>query len=374
MIRGTWIRNAALALTLTSALAAITAAAAQGTAFTYQGSLDNGGTPASGLYDFRFVLFNDPTSGVAIGPVVCLDDVPVVAGVFTVQLDFGAVFATTDERHLEIMVRNDTTLTCGSGAGFVLLSPRQKLTAAPIASHAASAFTLAASDGVPANAVYVDSTGWVGIGTTSPQAPLHVNGGFRMGGQATNHMWSGHDGSGLYLEQRGSTVATSRLRIQSSRNGDLANYSQLNLDPANGISFMGLGTGNGNVGVGTSTPAAKLDVRGDIKLGPSGQYQASGGTEKIRVLRGTVSSAGSILAGTGFTASRVITGVYLVTFSSAFSGTPSVTVTPRLGSGSVYYVANTHLVSTTSFNVYVVNLSGAVANAEFDFTVMGPRL
>lgn len=371
MNRGRLIRGAALAFALT--LAAALPARAQGTAFTYQGSLDNGGMPVSGLYDFRFVLFNDETAGVPVAPVVCLDDVPVVAGVFTVELDFGAVFATAGGRYLEIMVRNDTTLTCGSGVGFVLLSPRQKLTAAPIASHAASAFTLAASDGSPANAVYVDSLGRVGVGTTSPQSALDVNGVLQVGG-ATNYMYSGQDGSGFYLEQYANTAATSRLRVQSSRNGDLVNYSQLNVDPANGFSFMGLGTANGNLGVGVSAPTAKLDVRGDIKLGPSGQYQASGGTEKIRVLRGTVSSAGSILAGTGFTASRVITGVYLVTFSSAFSGTPSVTVTPRLGSGSVYYVANTHLVSTTSFNVYVVNLSGAVANAEFDFTVMGPRL
>lgn len=370
MNRMTLVRGAALTFALT--LVTLTPARAQGTAFTYQGSLENAGIPASGLFDFRFALFDDATAGVVVGPVVCLDDVPVMAGVFTVELDFGTVFATTAERYLEIMVRDDTTLACGSGVGFVLLSPRQKLTAAPIALHAASAFTLAASDGVPANAVYVDSTGAVGIGTTSPQATLHVNGGFHMGG-ASRYMWSDQDGSGLYVEQRGNSIGTSRIRLQSSRTGDFINYGQFNVDPANGFSFMGLGTGNGNVGVGTATPTAKLDVRGDIRLGPSGQYQASGGTERIRLIRGTVSGAGAVLAGTGFTASRVLTGVYLITYSTAFTGTPSVTVTPRLGGNAVHYLASTNLVSTSSFNVYIGTLAGGVVNADFDFTVMGPQ-
>lgn len=370
MNRNTIVRSAALTIALT--LAALAPALAQGTAFTYQGSLDNGGMPANGLFDLRFELFDAPTAGVVIGPVVCLDDVPVVAGVFTVQLDFGAVFATTDERHLEIMVRNDTSLTCGSGVGFVLLSPRQRLTAAPIATHAASAFTLAASDGVPANAVFVDSTGRVGIGTTSPQSTLHVNGGLQMG-STTNYMWSGQDGSGLYLEQKGNNVATSRIRLQASHSGDLANYGQFNVDPANGFSFLTFGTGNGNVGVGTFTPAAKLDVRGDIRLGPSGQYQASGGTERIRLVRGTVRANGTTLAGSGFTSSGVLQGVYLVTFSPSFSGTPSVTFTPRLGAGTTFIVANSHLVSTTGFNVYMRTVAGTTVDADFDFRVMGPQ-
>ena len=43
---------------------------AQGTAFTYQGQLQNNGSPASGTYNLTFSLFNTNTGGVAIaGPV-----------------------------------------------------------------------------------------------------------------------------------------------------------------------------------------------------------------------------------------------------------------------------------------------------------------
>ncbi len=40
---------------------------AQGTAFTYQGRLNNGGSPATGLYDFRFKLYVDPFGNTQAG-------------------------------------------------------------------------------------------------------------------------------------------------------------------------------------------------------------------------------------------------------------------------------------------------------------------
>ena len=39
--------------------AATFSAAAQGTAFTYQGRLNDGGNPANGFYDLTFQLWND---------------------------------------------------------------------------------------------------------------------------------------------------------------------------------------------------------------------------------------------------------------------------------------------------------------------------
>jgi hypothetical protein len=67
---------------------------AQGTAFTYQGRLQDAGANANGSYDFQFTLW-DALSGGTPQPqpspvTVTRSNVVVANGVFTTQLDFGA--------------------------------------------------------------------------------------------------------------------------------------------------------------------------------------------------------------------------------------------------------------------------------------------
>src|SRR5215469_12509119 len=60
-----------LALLIAAFVACLSSALAQGTAFTYQGQLQNNGSPASGTYNFTFSLFTNTTGGSAVaGPVV----------------------------------------------------------------------------------------------------------------------------------------------------------------------------------------------------------------------------------------------------------------------------------------------------------------
>ena len=71
---------------------------AQGTAFTYQGQLQNNGSPASGTYNLTFSLFDTNTSGVAIAGPVTNNAVIVTNGLFTVLIDFGpGVFTGADQ-------------------------------------------------------------------------------------------------------------------------------------------------------------------------------------------------------------------------------------------------------------------------------------
>ena len=91
--------------------------------------------------------------------------------------------------------------------------------------------------------------------------------------------------------------------------------------------------GNGNAGIGTTTPTAKLEVRGDIKMGalnaaPEKDVLAAGGVENLRIVRGAINSNGGIVSGTGFTIVRTGTGTYQINFNPAFTDTMSITATP----------------------------------------------
>ena len=66
---------------------------AQGTAFTYQGRLNNGGSPASGSYDLKFSLFNTPSNGAAMAGPLMVSGTAVSNGLFTATIDFGAGYS-----------------------------------------------------------------------------------------------------------------------------------------------------------------------------------------------------------------------------------------------------------------------------------------
>ncbi len=103
-------------------------ALAQTSAFTYQGRLDDSGSPANGLFDFQFKLFDMLSSTSQIGTTITLDDVTVTDGSFSVLLDFSASVFTGADRFLEIGVRPGA-----STGAFTLLSPRQQITSTPYA-------------------------------------------------------------------------------------------------------------------------------------------------------------------------------------------------------------------------------------------------
>ncbi len=106
-------------------------AAPLGTAFTYQGHLADGGGLATGLYDFRFTLFDAGSGGVPVGSpnVVTADGTAVSNGLFVVRLDFGPAFSG-QARWLGVEVKTN------QAASYVPLNPRTELTATPEAHHA----------------------------------------------------------------------------------------------------------------------------------------------------------------------------------------------------------------------------------------------
>lgn len=122
---------------------------ALGTAFTYQGQLQDNGAPASGSYDFRFMVYDAVNSSAPLTGTTpqTLTAVPVAQGQFTVQLDFGNIFGN-QQLYLEIAVRPGN-----SGDAFTTLTPRQAITPVPYARYAIQAGSAATAQSVPWNGV-----------------------------------------------------------------------------------------------------------------------------------------------------------------------------------------------------------------------------
>lgn len=100
--------------------------------FTYQGRLETSGVPANGQHDFEFRLFDSATLGTQVGTSICMDQLNVQDGLFSVGLNFGQQF-TGAAFWLEIRVRADGVVgNCSTGA-FTTLTPRQRLTGTPYA-------------------------------------------------------------------------------------------------------------------------------------------------------------------------------------------------------------------------------------------------
>jgi len=209
-------------------------ASAQGTAFTYQGRLMDGGSPANGSYDLRFAIYdstNSPGTLIA-GP---LTNAPTAAsnGQFTVILDFGTNVFTGADRWLEIAAR-----TNGAAGGYTGLSPRQHITPVPYAIEAATAGGV--SGVIPdaqlsANIARLNGTN---VFTGPVTAPSFSGNGSSLGGVAPA------SGSTNYVAKTGDTM-TGTLNLPA--NGLVAGINQLVLV-------------NGEIGIGTALPTSQLDI------------------------------------------------------------------------------------------------------------------
>ena len=109
---------------------------AQGTAFTYQGRLNNNGSPANGSYDFRFKLYADSLGNTQVSASYLTNAIPVTNGLFITPIDFGAGIFTGSNYWLEVDVKTN------NAGSYTVLSPLQAVTPTPYAVFANTASNL----------------------------------------------------------------------------------------------------------------------------------------------------------------------------------------------------------------------------------------
>jgi hypothetical protein len=209
--------------------------------------------------------------------------------------------------------------------------------------------------------------GNVGIGTTTPNAPLHIasdaNSVMTLQDTGPNSTQSG------YVSFRNGNL-TETAWVGFGTPGD-PDFSVVNARSGGDIVLLPF---FGNVGIGTATPQARLDVRGDIRLGSSGQLRAASGEENLRIIRGSIERTGAILHGSGFTVARLEEAKYQITFNTPFAGIPSVTATTdRLAETPSMGIYKDGITTSSVILVTFRINTGDFRDWSFDFIAVGPR-
>ncbi|MBY0113133.1 MAG: tail fiber domain-containing protein [Phycisphaerales bacterium] len=257
--------------------------------FTYQGVLKG----QNGPVDMRFTLFSAPSGGAPVGAVTQVAGITTdPQGVFTALVQPGTIDAS---RPLWIEVG---VAPAGSGV-FTTLTPRQPLTAAPVASvahTAGTALTATSASSVPWSGItgvpvsvsnpfspwvagagnsISYTAGNVGIGTTSPVTKLHIQGDLNTVNVSPliSTLSLIDSRSGGYFQFMSDTGSETGLIFGRSNFGPVesgiiynnpASPGGLQFRTGNNIARMTINSA-GNVGIGTDTPAQRLTVVGNIQ-------------------------------------------------------------------------------------------------------------
>ena len=342
---------------------------AQTSAFTYQGRLNQNEAPATGLFDVRFTLFGAASGGSPLlNPIT--NSVVVTNGLFTVLLDFGSDTFDGANRWLDIAVR-----PAGNGT-FTPLTPRQPITPTPYAVTAlfakqvpgVSGNALHSADGNPQNAVFVDDTGNVGVGTTSPVTRFHVTTSASANPSSPRVKSSGTGGFGAGWDFYHGTTGKGYVGVPDSG----ASFA-----PGELLLFGGPGTKvslwPGGVRTLTADTAGNVEVRGDIRLGTNAEFRATSSEENLRIVRGSVNSAGEIFRGSGYTVTHSGTGDYLISFTRPFARPPTVIVTAERGENPFPVAAMADAVAPDSFSVLIGDSLNGLRNRGFSFIAIAAR-
>lgn len=103
----------------------------------------------------------------------------------------------------------------------------------------------------------------------------------------------------------------------------------------------------------------------------AGYLMPGTGGEALKMLRGNVASAGSILHGSGFSVTKTGTGQYQLDSLTAFSSTPTAVITAA-DSGGINVSSLVNALNSTSISVSFRNSANAFVDTSFSFIIAGP--
>ncbi len=241
-----WIKLLALLVILGAANRGHT----QSTTFTYQGRLDQSGTPYSGGAEFQATLWNASSGGTALASNSPLQVVvSVTNGLFDLPLNFGANFPGAD-RWLELEVRTSIGV-------FTILSPRQPLSPTPYAITAGNlsgslpatqlSGTIPATQ-LPATVVTNNATGLTLAGSfTGSGANLTDVNAATLGGISSAGFWKTNGNAGANPTNGAFLGTTDNLPLEIKVNGQRALRIEFATDPAFGPSPNWVGGFSGNI-------------------------------------------------------------------------------------------------------------------------------
>ncbi len=132
----------------------------QTTAFTFQGHLQQNGTPTSGSHDLVFTLWDAASGGGQVGSTITQTGYPIANGVFTIDLNFGTSAFGGAQRWLDIKVDGNE------------LTPRQPVNSTPVAQYALSAANGMSVTGATSTSQFTDDHLYTGITLTGQNLPM----------------------------------------------------------------------------------------------------------------------------------------------------------------------------------------------------------
>jgi len=195
--------------------------------------------------------------------------------------------------------------------------------------------------------LFWNSSRQVGIGTITPTARLSLGDDFDISKFLIVQDYAAGYGIGALPDQ---------FRFHLSGNSTSERFSFFTAP--SGTELFSI-SANGNIA-----------MHGTLSMGTSPNLYAPTMPENVRIIRGTVSSTGGILFGTGFTVAHPAAGQYTISFSQAFSDSPTVTVTAQ---SITALIATCASVGPTSSGIRIWGITGTGSDNQFDFIAIGQR-